>query len=209
MSLNKYTLKVSRPEYWREVHDLLCKANTNETHIPDRVVECCNEMEHSPVRGTFELSDEEAAELAEDHRIDWIELSPSDYKELYPVPQPATGLPPEARFETNVKFYRTLTGIGYTDGERDRSNYGVRRTGFATASELTLGSNLPITGNVDYVYDGSNVDIIVQDSGILRSHPEFLREDGTSRVYDLIIDGPYEIDPTFFENNNLTRLIPD
>jgi len=209
MSLNKYTLKVSRPEYWREVHDLLCKAGTREANIPSRAVECCNEMEHSPVRGTFELSDEEAAELAEDHRIDWIELSPSDYKELYPVPQPATGLPPEARFETNVKFYRTLTGIGYTDGERNRSNYGVRRTGFATASELTIGSNLPITGNVDYVYDGSNVDIIVQDSGILRSHPEFLREDGTSRVYDLIIDGPYEIDPTFFATNNLTRLRPD
>ena len=166
-------------------------------------------MEHSPVRGTFELSEEEVYELQNDDRIDWIELSPTDYRDQYPVPQPATGLPPEARFDTNVKFYRTLTGVGYTAGERDRSNYGVRRTGFATASELTTGQNLPITGNVDYVYDGSNVDIIVQDSGILRSHPEFLRDDGTSRVYDLIIDGPYEIDPTFFDSNNLTRLRPD
>jgi hypothetical protein len=209
MSLNKYTLKVSRPEYWREVHDLLCRANTIETHIPDRAVECCNEMEHSPVRGTFELSDEEAATLAEDYRIAWIELSPSDYRDNYPVPQPATGLPPEARFETNVKFYRTLTGIGYTDGERNRSNYGVRRTGLTTSNIFTVGSQLARTDNVDYVYDGSNVDIIVQDSGILRSHPEFLREDGTSRVYDLIIDGPYEIDPTFFVTNNLTRLRPD
>ena len=202
MSLNKYTLKVSRPEYWQEIHDLL----TSETHvanIPDRCACCSDEKVHSPSRSTYELTQEEVEELANDYRIAWIELSPQDNPDAYPLPS-HHGLPPEKRNAGNVKYYRTLTGVGYTAGEENRSNWGVRRTGLSTSQITTTGSQLARTDNVDYVYDGSNVDIIIHDSGVMASHPEFLNDDGTTRVKDVLLDGPYYIDPTFFDNGGYT-----
>ena len=133
--------------------------------------------------------------------MDW--LSPQDNPEAYPLPS-HHGLPPEKRNAGNVKYYRTLTGVGYTAGEENRSNWGVRRTGLSTSQITTTGSQLARTDNVDYVYDGSNVDIIIHDSGVMASHPEFLNDDGTTRVKDVLLDGPYYIDPTFFDNGGYT-----
>ncbi|MEL0311710.1 MAG: S8 family serine peptidase, partial [Candidatus Poseidoniales archaeon] len=49
-----------------------------------------------------------------------------------------------------------------------------------------------------------NVDVIIHDSGVLASHPEFLDENGVSRVRDIVLDGPYYIDPTYFDSNGYT-----
>ena len=55
--------------------------------------------------------------------------------------------------------------------------------------------------------DGKNVDIIIHDSGVLQYHPEFLDENGQSRVRDIILDGPYFIDPTssYLQANTYTK----
>ena len=51
---------------------------------------------------------------------------------------------------------------------------------------------------------GKNVDVIILDSGVLQYHPEFIDADGKSRVRDIILDGPYTIDPAYFNSNRLT-----
>ena len=56
---------------------------------------------------------------------------------------------------------------------------------------------------------GKNVDVIIFDSGILAAHPDFLDADGKSRVRDIVLDGPYYIDKSYFDSNNHTFTRPD
>ena len=57
----KYTLAVTSPEYWNTIHNALI-VDSNEDGIPDRKVTCSDTKEHSPTRGTYWLTDEEAME---------------------------------------------------------------------------------------------------------------------------------------------------
>ena len=100
--MKKYTLAVTSPEYWSEIHDALI-VDSNQDGIPDRQVTCTDSKNHSPTRGTYELTEEEAAEIAEHPHVKWIELSPNDNPEVYPKPQPVT-----KRFKSDVRVYRDL-----------------------------------------------------------------------------------------------------
>lgn len=213
MTLKKYTLKVKQPEYWQEIHDTLCGVSSCQ-HIPDREVSCTDEKEHSSTRGTFSLHASEVEELKKHPYIDWIELCPTCYPDSYPKPNFAT-----KRFKKNVKFYRDLTSASNippttnpTAVELDRSNWGVARTGIKTSGDFFTDINGEINfefGDVSYTLTGKNVDIIVQDSGVLQYHPEFLDANGQSRVRDIILDGPYYIDPDYFISNGYTTTRAD
>ena len=66
-----------------------------------------------------------------------------------------------------------------------------------------------INDDLSYSLTGKNVDLIIHDSGILQYHPEFLGDDGKSRVRDVVLDGPYYIDPSYFTSNSHTYTKPD
>jgi len=207
----KYTIKVTKPEYWQEIHDLLCKKGSSCLHIPNRAVCCADEKLHSPTRGTFELEEHEAEDLRLHDKIEWVELCPTCNPDAYPKPEPAT-----ARFGSDVKIYRDLDfnappGIA-TAGELNRTTWALPRTGIATNGDFWEGvtGNPPVKfGDVTYTLTGANVDIVIHDSGVLQYHPEFLKDDGTSRVSDIVLDGPYYIDPTYFDTNGFTYTKPD
>lgn len=209
MTLKKYTIKVTDPQYWQEIHDLLCESSSCE-HIPDREVSCVDEKEHSSTRGTFELHGSEAEELLNHPHVEWVELDPTSYPELYPEPQPAT-----KRWKKNVKVYRDLDATlispittSPTSDELERTNWAVVRTGITTSGQVwgtATGESVGVvTTTVDYSLTGKNVDIVIHDSGVLQYHPEFMDSNGKSRVRDIILDGPFFIDPDYFINNNLT-----
>ena len=209
MTLKKYTISVTEPQYWKEVHDLLCTSTSCE-HIPDREVSCHDEKEHSPTRGTFILHGSEADSLKNHPHVKWVELDPSEYPEEYPKPGHYI-----KRFNKNVKVYRDLDTYGPpvsspTSAELDRTGWGVIRTGIKTAGDFwgsqwgTAGDAPPISSDVSYSLTGRNVDVVVHDSGVLASHPEFLDENGVSRVRDVVLDGPYYIDPDYFDSNGYT-----
>ena len=207
--MKKYTIGVKSPNSWKKIHNLLC-CDSNCEHIPNRRVTCCDEKIHSPTRGIFELDDDEVDELRNHPDISWIELSSEYYPEKYP--QPTTFA---QRWPSDVKIYRTnftdRPPAVATSAEENRSNWGVKRVGIVTNSLLWNNStaNAPfqggythteITSNVEYTLTGKNVDIIIQDSGILQYHPEFIDSNGKSRVRDIFLDGPYYIDPDYFDN---------
>ena len=211
MTLKRYTISATSPEAWHRIHNLLTFSSCEEC-VPDRHVCCTNSKDHSPTRSTYELTEEEAEALANHPDIGWIELSHRDNSELFPEPQHATV---QDRFGGDkVKTYRQITSIGSTVGEVNRTNWGVYRTGFSTYGDAhpnnLTGFIAPQQISADgvayqYVYDGSNVDIVVMDSGVFAAHPEFRNPDGTSRVKDLVLDGPLVIDPTWFTvTNNYT-----
>lgn len=211
MTLKRYTISATSPEAWHRIHNLLTFDSCEEC-VPDRHVCCTNSKDHSPTRSTYELTEEEAETLSNHPDVAWIELSHADNPEAFPVPQHATV---QDRFGGDkVKTYRYLTGVGSSIGEVNRTNWGVYRTGFSTYGDAhpnnIYGYIYPQQISADgvayeYVYDGSNVDVVIMDSGVFAAHPEFRNDDGTSRVRDIVLDAPLLIDPTWFTvTNNYT-----
>jgi subtilisin family serine protease len=49
--------------------------------------------------------------------------------------------------------------------------------------------------------DGSDVDIVIQDVGVDKYHPDLADAQGNSRVRDIVVHGPQYVDPTYFANN--------
>jgi hypothetical protein len=211
MTLKKYTLKVKDPTQWEEIHDLLCH-ESHEPTIPDRKIECWDDKLHSPTRGTFILHGTEVELLKNDPRIDWIELSPQDNPDSYPKPEPATN-----RWNKQVKIYRDLDVSGIpatnpTSAELDRTTWATKRVAIQANSDFWSGvTGNPPAKNTDLTYDmdGKHVDIVIHDSGVLQYHPEFIDENGQSRVRDIVLDGPFYIDPVYFISNGFTYTKPD
>ena len=209
--MKKYTLAVTSPEYWSEIHDALI-VDSNQDGIPDRQVTCTDSKNHSSTRGTYELTEDEAAEIAVHPHVKWIELSPTDNPESYPDPSPAT-----KRFRGNTKIYRDLSvtnappATNPTAADDRRTNWAVKRVGIATNGDSwpnVTGNPAVITDDISYSLTGKNVDIVIHDSGVLQYHPEFM-SNGQSRVSDIVLDGPYHIDPDYFTTNNYTYTKPD
>ena len=206
----KYTLAVTSPEYWNTIHNALI-VDSNEDGIPDRKVDCSDTKEHSPTRGTYWLTEAEATGISTHPQVKWIELSPSDYRYSYPEPEPDT-----KRFRKNVKIYRDLTtsafSISATSAEENRTNWATKRVGITTNGKSwpnVTGNAAVINTDISYSLTGKNVDLVIQDSGVLQYHPEFIDDDGKSRVRDIILDGPYYIDPSYFTSNGHTYTKPD
>ena len=209
MTLKKYTIKVTDSTDWEEFHHLLCDESSEE-NVPNRCVVCWDDKLHSPTRGTFLLHGNEVKKLKNHPKVEWIELSPKDNQDSYPKPSPAT-----YRWGKNVKIYRDLDNFGPpvsspTSAELDRTNWGTKRVAISTNGDFWTttgngsGDYASLTTDLTYDMDGKNVDIVIHDSGVLQYHPEFLNENGQSRVRDIILDGPYFIDPDYFINNNYT-----
>ena len=175
--MKRYTLSVTSPEYWSEIHDALI-VDSNQDGIPDRKITCSDCKEHSPTRGTYELTEAEATEIGNHPHVQWIELSPIDNPGYYPNPQPAT-----KRFPKDVKIYRDLSTAANqppsspTSAEINRTNWAVKRVGIDTNGDVygTATGQVGVrTSNVDFSLTGKNVDVIIQDSGIQQYHPEFI-----------------------------------
>ena len=210
--MKRYTLSVTSSEYWSEIHDALI-VDSNQDGIPDRKITCSDSKNHSPTRGTYELTEVEATEIGNHPHVQWIELSPEDNPGHYPNPRPLT-----KRFPKDVRIYRSLSGSNAPPSspsiaEENRTNWAVPRVGVDTHGDAWPGDAPAVinvkTGNIDFSLTGKNVDVIIMDSGVLAAHPEFLDANGKSRVLDIILDGPYTIDPAYFNSNSLTYTRPD
>lgn len=206
MTLKKYEVKVKDQQYWSEIHDTLCHSSSCE-HIPDREVSCSDDKLHSPTRGTFVLHASEAEELRNHPQIDWVELDPTENPEEYPEPSHYA-----KRWNGDVKIYRDLNGgnqpvsTGASVGELNRTGWQIIRTGIQTNGDFwgtTIGNPPVQLGDASYSLTGKNVDVVIHDSGVLQYHPEFLDSNDQSRVRDIVLDGPYYIDPDYFVVNEL------
>ena len=73
------------------------------------------------------------------------------------------------------------------------------------------GVGITTTTKVDrdiiYSLSGKGVDAVIIDTGVSVLHPEFIADDGTYRVRDVILDGPYKVDPAAFSGYTETVTI--
>ena len=202
-AIDEYLVVVNLPEDWTEVHNYIINENEIDG-IPNRKIDTVNEKPFSLRTSIYMMSAAEAEVLKTYPKVENVELNP----DKYPQPQSLDTL----RFRKNVAFNKpALPGaldtesIAHTNGIR--SNWSIT---FATNQSSEPYKGVGITTNtihntdVHYSLSGKNVDAVIIDTGCGMLHPEFKKGDGTYRAKDLILDGPYKVDPDYFTTNNHT-----
>lgn len=103
-----------------------------------------------------------------------------------------------------------------TTAEDNRTGWQSLRTGPSGTNPFGSDPHTIVNSDVTYQDDGTDVDLIVVDSGTWAGHPEFctnikdpqnfirgnvLSRSGKSGVLDLILDSPYYLDPDYFNSS--------
>lgn len=146
--------------------------SAGEGGIPNRTVDVANLQPGSLRNTTYALSDEEAAALTNDPRVEAVEIpfhlrpnaevvpcisEPGDYRKIFPYTRSA-----------NWALYR----CSYAENPYNAVNDG---------------NTYPDVGDGSYHYhlDGTGVDVVIVDNGILTDHPEWEDADGNSRFQQI------------------------
>lgn len=140
-------------QFWSEI-----ESTSAVPHIPDRPVDIANDQKYIDRLCNYYLSDEEAEQLRNDDRVldveDLSEKQIGHYSNL-----------------SSVSFAKTSSSTGAV------GNWGLKRCNSATNNYST--STADPGGGYNYTLDGTGVDVVITDSGIQPTHPEFLAADGT------------------------------
>jgi len=80
-------------------------------------------------------------------------------------------------------------------------SWGKIRTNYKYNPWVGVSSCIIPNDNVSSSRDGSDVDLVIQDDGVDKYHPEFLDENGNSRVRDIVVHGPAYVDAPYFASN--------
>jgi len=164
----RYYVVVTDPDHKDDVHIELTSPSTGDSNIPDRPVECVNPRPQSDHNAEYILTPEEAEALKNDPRIWDAHRDPLE-------------------LGAKIVHHNIVTGTFSKDTTRiipQENNWGLARC-IATADPF--GAQTTLT-NFSYTLDGTGVDIVFLDTGILKFHPEFsVNPDGTggSRVVDI------------------------
>lgn len=236
-----YQIGTHTQQQWQELHaELIADGNVYEA-VPIRLVEVNDEKLHSPTRGTYLLTEEEAAELKKDHRVKFINIDYSKYPEEFKPPQDELKATRPAlinRYTDTIKNYRefeasnTLAGVpDSTDSNRTSYSLYRHQQFLDPWVDQGLADNDVPEVNISQYGTGKDIDVIVADEGCWLAHPEFqnncvlsidgttpvekpagyeggnvLPGNGTCDVLDIVLDGPYYIDPEWFDADPDNRL---
>jgi hypothetical protein len=227
-----YQLGTHTEEQWDELHaELIADGNAYEA-VPSRSVRIEDDKLHSPTRGTYLLTKEEADELKKDPRVKFINIDYSRYDEFKPPQDELQSVRPPLiqRYSGTVKNYREFETSNTLPNPTDSTD--ANRTGYQLyrCQQLldpwvdgALADNAVPEVNIFQYGSGKDIDVIVADEGCWIGHPEFqnnvvLSSDGTTPienptgyvggnklpgggtcdVLDVVLDGPYYIDPEWF-----------
>lgn len=219
-----YVIGTTTTEAWDKVHEVLTQDGTLEDNIPPRAIECTDLKEHSPTRSVYLMTDEEAAQLSGHPDIKFVELDKSQYPDLYP-PKPDELHCTPNRYTNGVYNYRNITNlpIGQADpAELNRAGYQLLRCSQYANPWQGQATSTILTNAIPNTNTGKNVDVIVGDDGCWFGHVEFdnstgygpadyvggnpLPGNGTCDLLDMVLEGPYYIDPAWFNASPGTRL---
>ena len=132
-------------------------------YIPNRRVDSPNLRPNSPRQAWYTLSEDEVTTLKNDDRVMDVEIPPEFRDDIFIEP----------RITQDGNFSKTTSDSG------EFINWGLIR--HMTKKEPYGASDI-ISKNYTYTLDGSNVDIVIQDSGVQFDHPEFKGPDGVERT---------------------------
>ena len=205
-TIHEYIVIVNLPEDWEEVHEYIINENEIDG-IPNRKINCSNEQQFSLRSAIYEMSKEEADILRTHSQVEYVDLNPEKY------PQPNMSY--TKRYKKDVAFNKPLFPGGYyspstvfTNGIRSNwANITINDPSSKPFTGVGIGTTDTTNQDLFYSMTGKNVDAVVLDTGIGILHPEFIADDGTYRVHDIILDGPYKVDPDAFDGYTETITI--
>jgi len=220
---------------WDEIHNYIINENEID-NIPNRKIECTNLKKTCDRIGSYEISDAEAEQLKNHPKIVGVNIDEQYYegtykgKETYPMSQPSSKT---ARYGQNVKISLDTSDSGFNSGSDatwlSKTAAQIYRHQTLTSPWKSLSDNDIITDNPEQYGDGTDVDLIVNDTASWLGHIEFIKTGvgeptnfvgtnplksgfaasattGVCGVLDVILHAPYYIDPDFFEANPGSRL---
>ena len=201
-----------------------------------REVDQTDDILHSPTRGVFWLSEEEAAELEKDPQIAFIHKDPDNYPDDYPQPpedELHCMITETYRYNEPVKHrnqYASASDFPSSPDATDlrRCGYQLLRTtsenGPKAKRDIWSSNALTVSANIRKTGTGKDVDIVCMDNGTWIGHIEFINNrpasesptdyiggnvlpgDGICDCLDLVFDSPYYIDPAWFDAAPGSRL---
>lgn len=194
MSEKYYTLGTYTPEQWVELHsELIADGNVYQS-VPYRQVTISDDKSHSPTRGSYLLTQQEAVKLKADERVKFINLSPEKYPEIFEIPAD------DVICVTN-NILTDKWANPYNNWQFWANNYGVRNDFSNTEPTInrttaqyrmqskrspwktsTTNDTSPISAKLQQVGAGENVDIICCDNGTWIGHTEFINSGVTGAV---------------------------
>ena len=141
-------------------------ASTGSGPIPSRAVDIANARPGSMRNTHYSLTDEEATALRADARVYSVEI------------------PPDQRDDIEIGHNAIQSGTWTKDSTMRSSdlNWGMIRGAY---SEDKWNAATSIAAEFPYTLTGKGVDVVIQDSGLSVSHPEFTDANGVSRVVEL------------------------
>ena len=232
-----YCIVCENKSDWDEIHNYIINENEID-NIPNRRIECINLKKTCDRIASYEISDAEAEQLKNHPKIIGVNIDEAYYEgtykglDTYPMSEPARKT---ARYGQDVKISRDIyyTGNGFYTGQ---SSAWLSKTGAQIYRHQTLedpwknqDDDTIITDNPEQYGDGTDVDIIVNDTASWFGHIEFVKTGvgeptnfvgtnvlksgfaasattGVCGVLDVILHAPYYIDPDFFEADPTNRL---
>lgn len=163
METKEYIVSLKRDvdynAFWAEMEN----PTSGLTFVPDRRVDIINERPGSLRSCHYALTDGEAKKLTEDNRVYSVEIPPDQRNDIEIVHS----------LSQEGGFIKTTSATG------NLQNWGLKRV---ISETNNFGTDSTAPGTYDYVLDGTGVDVVIMDSGILPVHPEFLDAEGNSRV---------------------------
>lgn len=202
-SIDEYLVIVKDPSDWEEIHNYIINENEIDG-IPNRKIKCSNIQDFSLRTSIYLMSSEEADILKTHPKIERVELNP----DKYPQPQSLMSL----RYKRPIAFNKPKvianldsSSVSFSNGVRSNwSHLFVNNPTSAPFRGVGISTTDTINSDVPFSLTGKGVDAVIIDSGLTPLHPEFFDENGKSRVKDVILDGPFKVDPDYFVSNGYT-----
>lgn len=182
MEKRYFQLGTHTEKQWDELNAELTSDGHTCVHIPSRSVNCVDDHLHSPTRGTYLLSNEEAEQISKDPRLKFINIDYKRYPEFTPPSNELQSTRPDllARYSSAVKNYREFRVSDTPPSTPDATD--ANRTGYQLYRcqqkldpwvDGALADNAVVTDSIYQYGTGKHVDVIVADDGAWIGHPEF------------------------------------
>ena len=165
--------------FWDEIEN----SSRGLPHIPDRAVDIANNRTYLKRICEYWLTDAEAELLKQDSRVLAVEIPVRNNPNVSIVSNTTQNIPgmnytkQAGNIVANyVTGTLTIPAANYTPPLDASTNWGLIRHSFQSnpyEANPTGSSNSTTDQYYNYVLNGANVDIIINDSGIQANHPEF------------------------------------
>lgn len=185
-------------EEFEEICQQLCNSSFGSETIPSRAVECTDHIYHSPTRGEFLLTEEEANQLKTDPRIRFINLAADKHPENYDWSEDdlKCEVIPDGvqynRYSGTVRNWQFWADNGLISGSFTQNQAGDLNRASTQLIRLEQKRNPWVESSTDTSTKidrnprphgaGEDVDVICMDNGTWIGHTEFINRDVVNAV---------------------------